>query len=83
MRRLITYLRPYKRYVALALALILLESSLEVAFPWLTKIAIDGYIAAANLNGLATIAVLTLAALGLEWFFSHPGRRPPRVPAVR
>ena len=35
------------------------------------------------LVGLATIAVLTLAALGLEWFFSHPGRRPPRVPAVR
>ena len=46
MRRLVTYLRPYKSYVALALALILLESSLEVAFPWLTKIAIDRYIAA-------------------------------------
>ena len=57
MRRLITYLRPYKMYVGLALALILLESSLEVAFPWLTKIAIDRYIAAANIAGLATIAL--------------------------
>ncbi len=56
MRRLLTYLRPYKRYVALALALILLESALEVAFPWLTKIAIDRYIASANLAGLAVIA---------------------------
>src|SRR5947199_8451485 len=58
MRRLVAYLRPYKSYVALALALILLESSLEVAFPWLTKIAIDGYIAAANLTGLGTIAAI-------------------------
>src|SRR5437867_7782886 len=63
MRRLITYLRPYKIYVALALALILLESSLEVAFPWLTKIAIDRYIAAANIAGLATIAVAYVVLL--------------------
>jgi ATP-binding cassette, subfamily B, multidrug efflux pump len=56
MRRLLTYLRPYKRYVVLALLLILLESGLEVLFPWLTKIAIDRYIASANIPGLAVIA---------------------------
>src|SRR6266550_524663 len=55
MRRLITYLKPYKRYVALALVLILFESSLEVTFPWLTKIAIDRYIAAADMAGLGLI----------------------------
>src|SRR5436853_4100622 len=63
MRRLITYLRPYKRYVVLALVLILFESSLEVTFPWLTKIAIDRYIAAANIAGLATIAVAYVVLL--------------------
>src|SRR5205809_4597437 len=63
MRRLVTYLRPYKSYVALALALILLESSLEVALPWLTKIAIDRYIAAANIAGLTTIAVIYVLLL--------------------
>src|SRR3989441_7495328 len=63
MRRLVAYLRPYKSYVALALALILLESSLEVAFPWLTKIAIDRYIAAANIAGLTTIAVIYVLLL--------------------
>src|SRR5438093_4615749 len=63
MRRLITYLRPYKIYVALALALILLESSLEVAFPWLTKIAIDRSITAANIAGLATIALVYVVLL--------------------
>src|SRR5436189_2157070 len=56
MRRLITYLRPYKSYVALALVLILFESGFEVTFPWLTKIAIDQYIAAADMAGLALIA---------------------------
>ena len=63
MRRLITYLRPYKAYVVLALALILLESMLEVTFPWLTKIAIDQYIAVANIAGLATIAAVYIVLL--------------------
>src|SRR5215470_12327538 len=63
MRRLLTYLRPYKRYVVLALLLILLESGLEVLFPWLTKIAIDRYIAFANLAGLTTIAAIYLMLL--------------------
>src|SRR5437667_6825179 len=63
MRRLITYLRPYKCYVVLALVLILFESSLEVTFPWLTKIAIDQYIKAANIAGLATIALVYVVLL--------------------
>src|SRR5215467_13083028 len=63
MRRLITYLRPYKGYVTLALVLILFESSLEVTFPWLTKIAIDRYIAAANMAGLATVALVYFVLL--------------------
>ena len=56
MRRLITYLKPHKKYVAVALVLILFESGLEVIFPWLTKISIDRYMAVGNLNGLAVIA---------------------------
>jgi ATP-binding cassette, subfamily B, multidrug efflux pump len=63
MRRLITYLRPYKGYVVFALVLILFESSLEVTFPWLTKIAIDRYIAAANMAGLTTVALVYVALL--------------------
>src|SRR5438128_7755334 len=70
MRRLITYLRPYKRYVALALVLILFESSLEVTFPWLTKIAIDRYIRAANMAGLATIAVVYIILLLVRFVFA-------------
>jgi ATP-binding cassette, subfamily B, multidrug efflux pump len=70
MRRLITYLRPYKRFVALALLLILLESILEVTFPWLTKIAIDRYIATANMPGLMLISVVFIGLLVLKFVFA-------------
>ncbi len=45
MRRLLTYLRPYKWHVAVALAAIILKSVLDVLGPFLTKIAIDKYLA--------------------------------------
>src|SRR5258706_10689752 len=41
MRRLLTYLRPYKWHVAGALAPIILKSVLDVLGPFLTKIAIN------------------------------------------
>lgn len=44
MRRLLTYLRPYKLHVAVALAAIILKSGLDVLGPFLTKIAIDKYL---------------------------------------
>src|ERR1700689_3824428 len=45
MRRLLTYLRPYKWHVVVALAAIILKSALDVLGPYLTKIAIDKYLA--------------------------------------
>ena len=45
MRRLLTYLRPYKWHVLVALAAIILKSGLDVLGPYLTKIAIDKYLA--------------------------------------
>ena len=45
MRRLLTYLRPYKWHVLVALAAIILKSGLDVLGPFLTKIAIDKYLA--------------------------------------
>jgi ATP-binding cassette subfamily B multidrug efflux pump len=45
MRRLLTYLHPYKWHVVLALAAIILKSVLDVLGPFLTKIAIDKYLA--------------------------------------
>src|SRR5271169_6080241 len=45
MRRLLTYLRPYKWHVVVALAAIILKSGADALGPFLTKIAIDKYLA--------------------------------------
>ena len=63
MRRLITYLRPYKLQVALATAAIIGHSILELAPPYLVKLVIDRYIPARDINGLAIVAMLYLATL--------------------
>ncbi|HEU4691892.1 MAG TPA: ABC transporter ATP-binding protein [Vicinamibacterales bacterium] len=63
MRRLLTYLRPYRGQVALAIAAIIAHSALDLVPPYLTKIVIDRYIPVADLGGLGTIAALYLAAL--------------------
>src|SRR5256885_5755591 len=47
MRRLLTYLRPYKWHVVIALVAIVLKSVADVLGPLLTKIAIDKYLAKA------------------------------------
>jgi len=63
MRRLITYLRPYKLQVALATAAIIGHSALELAPPYLVKLVIDRYIPARDINGLAVVAMLYLGTL--------------------
>src|SRR5215467_7809701 len=45
MRRLLTYLRPYRGHVVIALAAIIIKSVADVLGPFLTKIAIDKYLA--------------------------------------
>jgi len=58
MRRLLQYLRPYKPQVALALAAIISASVLQLAQPYLMKLAIDRYIATGDLGGVDRIALL-------------------------
>jgi ATP-binding cassette, subfamily B, multidrug efflux pump len=57
MRRLLQYLRPYKRNVAVALAAIISASVLQLAQPYLMKLAIDRYIARGDLAGVDRIAI--------------------------
>ena len=45
MRRLLTYLRPYRWQVVIALVSIVLKSFCDVLGPYLTKVAIDRYLA--------------------------------------
>jgi len=63
MRRLLQYLRPYWRQVAIALAAIVVGGAASLAQPYLIKIAIDRYVVANRLDGLNNLAGLYLLVL--------------------
>src|SRR5881396_2650545 len=63
MRRLLAYLWPYWRQVAVALVAIVAGAAAQLAQPYLIKLAIDRYIAAGRLAGLDRLAALYLAIL--------------------
>ena len=63
MRRLLAYLRPYTPHALGALAAIIGGSMLQLAQPYLMKLAIDRYIANHDLAGLNLIALGFLAIL--------------------
>jgi len=62
-RRLLRYLRPYRKVVALSILLLVTASALRLAGPLLTEIAIDDHIAKGNTAGLVGIALLFAAIL--------------------
>jgi len=64
-RRLLPYLHPYRWRLALSLGLLLATGSLDLAGPWLTKVAIDRYIVPHRSGGLPVILALYLGALFL------------------
>jgi ATP-binding cassette, subfamily B, multidrug efflux pump len=63
MRRLLEYLQPYRLHASLALAAIIGASILQLAQPYLMKLAIDRYIVAGDLSGINRIALLYLAII--------------------
>jgi ATP-binding cassette subfamily B multidrug efflux pump len=72
MRRILTYMRPYRSTVVLSVALLALVSVFQLAPPYLTKIAIDRYLTPAGEISLAAryaglwkvIALFAVALLG-------------------
>jgi ATP-binding cassette, subfamily B, multidrug efflux pump len=84
MRRLLRYLRPYRKVVGLSLVCLVVLSVLQVLGPLLTKMAVDRYLAPASkyiptpldgwlsanpLTGLAQISLLYLATLAGTFVF--------------
>src|SRR5215212_6261918 len=63
MRRLLGYLWPSWRYVAVALVATIAGSLAQLAQPYLSKIAIDRNIATGQLTGLGRLAAVYLAIL--------------------
>jgi ATP-binding cassette subfamily B protein len=83
MRRLLTYLRPYRWQVTIAIASIILKSFCDVLGPYLVKVAIDRYLAPVKaapsglwswlsprpLQGIAQISAIYFGLLGLTFVF--------------
>jgi len=69
MRRLLAYLHPYRWMVVLAVLILLLGSFAELLLPYLTKVAIDRYIANKELAGLARLALLYFTVLLVQMSF--------------
>ena len=67
LRRLLRYLRPHAASVAAAFALIVAMSGLDLVAPYLTKVAIDRYIARGDAAGLSRVAFLYLLTLAAAW----------------
>jgi len=83
MRRLLTYLRPYRWQVAVAIVSIILKSFCDVLGPYLVKVAVDRYLAPTRaataglwswlsprpLHGIAQISCIYFGLLGLTFVF--------------
>jgi ATP-binding cassette subfamily B multidrug efflux pump len=63
MKRLLTYLRPYVWYVALAILMSIVVSGMEAIRPWFTKYAVDVNIAQRDMHGLLITTVFFLGVL--------------------
>jgi ATP-binding cassette subfamily B multidrug efflux pump len=71
MRRLLGYLRPYTRQAAVAFGALIGGSALQLAQPYLMKVAIDRYIARHDLSGLHLVALGFLAILLGSFVFEY------------
>ncbi|PLX31799.1 MAG: antibiotic ABC transporter ATP-binding protein [Ignavibacteria bacterium] len=71
MKRLLQYARPYSSYVVGAILLTIFISALSPLRPYLTKLAIDDYIALGDEDGLLLIALLLLGTLLLQGFAQY------------
>ncbi len=63
MKRLIRYLKPYRKWVIIAIILTIGVAMLSTVRPYLTKIAIDSYIINKDAVGLRNIILILLATL--------------------
>ncbi len=63
MKRLLSYVKPYRKYIILAIFMNIVVAALGPVRPYLTKIAVDDYIANSDYKGLLIISLLLLASL--------------------
>jgi len=63
MRRILRYLQPYWKLLAVALAFLISHTATELLRPYITKIAIDRYIATGDIGGLDSMVIIYLGTV--------------------
>ncbi|MCP4584039.1 MAG: ABC transporter ATP-binding protein [candidate division Zixibacteria bacterium] len=71
MKRLLTYLKPYRWLVAVSVMILLVSSAAQLAGPYLTKIAIDKYITQGDSEGLFRIIMLFLGTIAVGFSLQY------------
>ncbi len=71
MRRLLTYLRPYRIHIVAAIVLLLLTAMADLAGPYFVKVAIDRYIRVGDLAGVNRVAAFFLGTLAFGVLFRY------------
>jgi ATP-binding cassette subfamily B multidrug efflux pump len=71
MRRLLTYLRPHRMYLAGAILALVGDAIVQLVPPYLVKVAIDRYISQGDLAGLNGIAFVYLAVLAAAFSLEY------------
>jgi len=66
MRRLLNYVKPYKKYVILAIMLNIIVAAIPSIRPLLSQIAVDDYIANKDYNGLLFVCMALFGTLILQ-----------------
>ncbi|HET6231488.1 MAG TPA: ABC transporter ATP-binding protein [Longimicrobiaceae bacterium] len=71
MRRLLAYLRPYRLRVVIAILLLFAGSAMELAGPYLTKVALDRAIPQHDMHLLALLVAAYAGSLVLAFLFEY------------
>jgi ATP-binding cassette subfamily B multidrug efflux pump len=75
MKRLLAYIKPYKKYVIFAIFLNIVVAALGPLRPYLTKVAIDDYIANSDYQGLIEISLILFGTLlfqaAIQFFLTY------------
>jgi len=71
MKRLLKYVKPYWKQVAISVILVLILAVLNPLRPYITKFAIDDYILKSNYSGLTKLAVLLFGILLLQGILQY------------
>jgi ATP-binding cassette subfamily B protein len=71
MRRLLTYVRPYRIWIALAVFLLIIGSVLQLFLPVMVQIGIDRYLMTKDLPGLTRIILIYAAILTTAFILQY------------